>query len=316
MEIIVRALTDQDKEAALRVEAGAMPDNKYLNEVWPLFTAGSDGDLLGAFVANSLAGIGKITRLYGDYGWLETLRVHPDRQRKGLGRAIWAGFFREIERMKIKSVGMYTEAENVVSKGLAEQFGLSLSGFYREFRLALGGPDAAEQPAPQAGPGAASASVISQQLQPGGGFFNDHSTFEPVPIAEGERALSGHYKKMPPHLVVNRTFYPAAEGLGRHLAQAGWLYRSREGDLLVAGNRFHADRLLHVPYFSGRREPALAFATRLAVENGAPALSCLCPITRPGSSPVGAEGGSTVIELLQNSGFTPGSAFMTLWRDL
>lgn len=298
MEIAVRALTDRDKEAALWVEQGAMPDNKYLGDVWQLFTIGSEGDLLGAFSGGCLAGIGKITRLFGDYGWLETLRVHPAWQRKGLGRAIWEGFFREIERMKLKSVGMYTEAENKISKGLAEQFGLSVRGFFREFRLPLNGKAPAED-------------VL----------------FEPVPAAEGEALLCGLYDEMPPYLVVNRTFYPAAEGLGRHLAEASWLYRSREGGLVVAGNLFHAQRLLHVPYFSGRAGQALAFAAKLAAACGAPALSCLCPII---SEPAGDGadihrklegrgsngGGPAIIEPMQNYGFTPGNAFMTLWREL
>lgn len=298
MEIIVRALTDRDKEAALWVEAGAMPDNKYLSDVWKLFTIGSEGDLLGAFSGGRLAGIGKITRLFGGYGWLETLRVHPAWQRKGFGRAIWEGFFQEIERLKLKSVGMYTEAENKISKGLAGQFGLGIRGFYREFRLLLDGRAPAEE------------------------VF-----FEPVPAAEGEALCSRFYAEMPPYVVINRTFYPAAEGLGRHLAEVGWLYRSREGELVVAGNRFHARRLLHVPYFSGRPGQALAFAAKLAAACGAPALSCLCPII---SGPAGAGtdarcclegrggkgGGPTIIEAGQNCGFTPGNAFMTLWREL
>lgn len=83
MEVTIRALTENDKIQALRVEAAAMPKNRYLSDVWELFIGKADGCLLGAFIKDTLVGLGKITRLYEHYGWLETLRVHPDCQRVG-----------------------------------------------------------------------------------------------------------------------------------------------------------------------------------------------------------------------------------------
>ena len=234
MKVIIKALSDQDKDGAFWVEAGAMPDNRYLADVWELFTRKSDGSLLGAFVSGSdddyhsgqLVGIGKITRLYGDHGWLETLRVHPDWQRKGIGAAIWRGYFEEMEKMKLKSVGMYTEAENVASKALAEQNGLTVRAYFREYRRPV-------QPG-QAAPEAAT---------------KDQPSFTQVEPADGENCRAGRYQSMPPFVVINRTFYPTGPGLGRHLAEMGWLYQSQDGQVLIAGNRFHPPYLLHWPYF-------------------------------------------------------------------
>jgi len=270
MRITTRELTPDDKEQALWAEAGAMPRNRYLAEVWELFTKHTDGPLLGAFVGEVLAGIGKITRLYGGYGWLETLRVHPDWQRKGVGRAVWRGYFAEMERMGLKSAGMYTENYNLASKTLAESFGLTVRGFYTEHI-------APASPAPAAPTG-----------------------FSPVAPDRGEAVLSNHYHALPPYLVINRTFYPVAEGLGRHCADEGWLHQNQAGDILIAGNRFHLQRLLHCPYFSGEPGPALAEARRLAAAQGAPSISRLAP-TETSNVP---------------SQFRQADSFMTLWIDL
>ena len=270
MHITTRPLTSADKEQALWVEAGAMPRNRYLAEVWNLFTREGGGALLGAFVGHDLAGLGKITRLYGDYGWLETLRVHPDWQRKGVGRAVWRGYFEEMEKMGLKSAGMYTEDYNVASKTLAESFGLTVRGFYTEHV-------APAEPAPAA-----------------------EAEFSPVPADRGEAVLSKHYHDLPPYLVVNRTFYPVAEGLGRHCAARGWLHQNRTGGVLVAGNRFHPQRLLHCPYSSGEADQALAEARRLAAAQGAPSISRLAPAKASSIPPQ----------------FRRADSFMTLWIDL
>ena len=297
MKVIIRALSDQDKDGALWVEAGAMPDNRYLADVWELFTRKSDGALLGAFVSRSeaeadggrLAGIGKITRLYGDHGWLETLRVHPDWQRKGIGAALWQGYFEEMAKMKLKSVGMYTEAENVASKALAEKNGLAVRAYFREYRRPVKLDPAASEGSPKCR--AACAAVAP---------------------ADGEAYLAAYYQSMPPFVVVNRTFYPTGPGLGQHLAEAGWLYRDGEGQPLIAGNRFHPQFLLHWPYFKGEPDQAMNCALNLAARQGAPALSCLCRIEDAQQ----ALNDSPAIKYLNQLGFTEGRAFMTLWREL
>lgn len=275
MEILTRALTIEDKQDALWVEAGATPHLLYLNDVWNYFLNETDGDLLGVFVSGKLVGIGKITRLYNGYGWLETIRVHPDYQRKGVGKAIWRQYFAEMAKLGLKESGMYTEEHNIVSKTLAESFGLSVTAYYDEYLLPV--------------------SLVASDVS---------SSFTPVKKDEGESLLSMHYSAMPPYVVINRTLYPTANGLGGHLADMGWLYKSGDGSLLIAGNRFHKERLLHLPWFSGRAAEALGFAQSLAVKQNAPSLSCFIPVN------------SDFSKTLEQNGFSKASRYMTLWIKL
>ena len=274
MNIITRPLAPEDQAQALWVEAGAMPNNQYLAEVWDYFTLETDGNLLGAFVDDILIGIAKITRLYENYGWLETLRVHPDWQRQGVGNALWQQYFREMKNMQLQTVGMYTESYNIASKTLAENFGLRVQNFYTEF------------------------------LRPVSTRSKHSFDFTTVDGAQGEVLLSPHYQHMPPYLVINRTFFPVKEGLGSYLASQGWLYSDNAGNLVIAGNRFHPKRLLHIPYFFGDAAKALLFAEQLAQQQSAPSLSCLYP----------SEGEH--IARLKTLGFEPADNFMTLWIDL
>lgn len=275
MQILTRSLTIDDKQSALWVEAGAMPNLRYLNDVWDYFAHSTDGDLLGAFVSNKLVGIGKITRLYNGYGWLETLRVHPDYQNKGVGKAIWRQYFLEMGKLKLEETGMYTEGYNTVSKTLAESFGLSVTSYYDEYLL---------------------------PVTPGISASND--SFTPVNSADGEALLSKYYSVMPPYVAINRTMYPTSSGLGEHLATMGWLYQSSDGGILIAGNRFHKERLLHLPWFYGSVTAALNFAQSLAALQGAPSVSSFLPKNYER------------VNTMQENGFTKAGDYMTLWVKL
>ena len=75
-----------------------------LNDVWNDFTSGEDGFFFGAYLDGELGGIGKMTKLYNGYGWLETLRVHPDFQGKGLEKAIYEAFMSHRETLGVSAL--------------------------------------------------------------------------------------------------------------------------------------------------------------------------------------------------------------------
>lgn len=245
MDIFTRVLVDEDRNDCIYVEKGATPNLIYINDVWDLFLNETEGGLIGAFVNNKLEGMGKITRLFKNIAWLETLRVHPSFQRKGLGQAIYDAYLKEAEAMNIEKLGMYTEMYNLASKALAERNGFSVKAHMTELTM----------------------DVKQEKLS--------KFSFQQVSEEKGEETLSPYYKDIGPFLVINRTFFPVEEGLGAHVAKNGWLYKDKDDTVLVAGYRFQPEKALHIPFISGDRKEALVFGHYLACQTKSKKLSTL-----------------------------------------
>lgn len=245
MEIITRKITDKDKKDCIYVENGAMPHNKYINDVWDLFLYKTDGDLIGAFVDGNLQGMGKLTRLYNGYGWLETLRVHPDYQNLGIGQEIYNAYLKHMKELNLKSVGMYTEMYNKISKHLAEKNGMKLTSKYTE--------------------------LLKPVTKPSTEKFD----FKLVSESEGEKLLTKYYKDMGKYIIINRTFFPVNKGLGKFLASNNWVFKDSENNILICGYRFQKEKAFHIPFIYGNIEKALEFANYLAYKANSKNLSTL-----------------------------------------
>ncbi len=235
MEIIIRELVDSDKEDCLQIEAKALPGVSYVNDVWEDFTSRKRGYFLGAALDGRLVGIGKITKLYNGYGWLETLRVHPDYQGIGIGKAIYTEYMEKIKQMNFHAVGMYTESWNERSAYLANKFGLSFKARFTEF---------------------------VKEIKPLNSL--DSLGFKKVSMEESEDLLSPYYPMMGDFIVINRTYYPVKPGLSKHLAKVGWLFSDDEGNILVIGYRFQPQKALHLAFFYGDTEKIIKFAETYA----------------------------------------------------
>lgn len=248
MDIITRTITDSDREECIYVEKGAMPHNRYINDVWNMFLYETDGDLIGAFVDGKLQGMGKLTRLYQDYGWLETLRVHPDFQNMGIGQKIYDAYFEHIAKLNLKSVGMYTEMYNKISKHLAEKNGFEVKSEYTEI------------------------------LKPIRNINTNPTQFKLVSKENGEEFLSQYYDYMDDYLVINRTFYPVDKGLGEFLASKNWVYTDDKENVLIGGYRFQPEKAFHIPFIKGDIDKILDFANYLGCKAGSKNLSMLKPV--------------------------------------
>lgn len=248
MKVITKTITDKDREACIYVEKGAMPHNRYIDDVWNLFLYETDGDLIGAFVDGELQGMGKLTRLYGDYGWLETLRVHPDYQNMGIGQEIYNAYLKHMKELNLKSVGMYTEMYNKISKHLAEKNGMELSAEYTEILKPISKPE------------------------------KENFDFKLVSKEDGEKLLSPHYGEMGEYIVINRTFFPVGEGLGEFLAGQNWVYKDSEYNILIGGFRFQPEKAFHIPFIKGNIAKTLEFANYLGYKSGSKNLSILKPV--------------------------------------
>lgn len=244
MDILVRTATPADLSAAVQVEEAAMHGGGYLNDTSELFYNDYTGELMAAEVEGKIAGVAKYTVTYDGTAWLETLRVAPEYQRKGVGRRFYERF-EEISRQKgVKSMAMYTGAKNIPSASLARAFGLETAQFYREASLDLAGA---------AAPAAA-------------GFIQ----------VDADRAcclLSALEEESKGFLILNRTFFHMGEPLYRALAQEGKVWEDKvSGSFMVLGNRFLPKRSLQIGITGGDRQKCLDFAKAKALELGRPQL--------------------------------------------
>jgi hypothetical protein len=102
---------------------GIWGGSDYLPLVWDRWLADDKGILLTATLDGRPVGMAKITILSPGEIWLEGLRLHPDLQGRGLTRQINDVTFREVARLRPKSVRYSTGAGNAVSRHLGERRG-------------------------------------------------------------------------------------------------------------------------------------------------------------------------------------------------
>ena len=277
MKTWTRAAKDSDRERFVQVESGAIKGLAYVNDVWDLFTKNNDGEFTASFLGDELGGIGKLTRIYGSFGWLEALRVHPDFQSRGLGKAIYNRYMEQMDEMNLSAVGMYTGYKNVVSRGLAEKYGLSLQERFSEF-------------------------IKSDLIK-----YNDiQDDFRLVDEQEGEALLGKYYADMGKFIAVNRTFYPVRPGLGEAFAKNKWLYADAQQNMLVAGFRFQPEKALHIPFMAGNMDKLIKSSCNMAINKGSLALSAIRVYNN-----------EEQIDILLKNGFIKSeNDLITLWKGL
>jgi len=271
----VRKLNEQDVERCKWIEAGATPRLSYIGDTIGMFINDPKGGLFGADIGGVLGGYGQLSHLYGSYGWLEALRVHPDYQRKGLGKALYRRFFEQMKAGGITAAGMYTNSGNAASRSLAELYSLSLKGSFTEY-------------------------ICSTDSLRAGESFD----LVRVEADRGEKALAPCYGDCGGFMTVNRTFFPAKGGLGEHFAGKGWLYADDRGSIMVCGFRFQPHKALHIAYIGGDLNKLLARASRLAAASGSAQLTAMVP-----------EDDGCRREFYEKAGFVKTGDFITLWTD-
>lgn len=253
MDILIRTAIPEDLSAAVQVEEAAMHGGGYLNDTSEIFYNDYTGELMVAETEGKIIGVAKYTITYDGTAWLETLRVAPEYQRRGVGRRFYERF-EEISHQKgVKSMAMYTGAKNIPSASLAREFGLDTAQFYREASLDLNGMSA---PTAKTHPASVSSAAFTQ--------------------VDGDRAcqlLSSLEKESGGFLVLNRTFYHMGEPLYRALAQEGKVWEDKNsGSFMVLGNRFLPKRSLQIGIIGGDRQKCLDFAMAKALTLGRPQL--------------------------------------------
>ena len=265
MEYLLKPITPELLEQALCVEKAAMGDHCYLGDVYEYYLT-TQGELTGAFVGEQLVGIGKFTVLWDGSGWLETLRVEPQWQRKGVGTAIYHRYMEQAAQFGCPYIRMYTGFRNVSSAELARRFGLEKAMQFREYVLPAAAP------------------------------YGDITGFVPVSPEGAPALLAPYFAQYNGYAVMNRTYYRLNELTCRGLAQNGRVWHhAASGTVMVAGARFQSTKGLHIALLEGDRSRGLAFAQLLAQQRGAGRIVCNFALENP-----------SLESFLQNSGFTVG----------
>ena len=251
MEIVLRKARQEDRERVIWVESKATPNLSYVGAVWVLFTSDEVGEFGVAEADGKLVACGKFTVVPDGSAWLETLRVVPEYQGLGIGKRFYERFYELARSRGVTTMRMYTGLRNVVSKGLAELYGLRLAATYR----------------------GASIPCVQGKIPPPEGNFRlvtdpDRATALLMPFRE----------KWTGFLVMNRTFFSISPTLCRHLTEKEMVYEDpASGSVVTLGARFLPERALNIGVFGGDMEECLGFALEQGVERGAARLNCDFP---------------------------------------
>ena len=243
MDFTVKLAVYEDMAEAVRVERETMGDYVYLEDAWHYFNS-LEGGLICVSHGERMVGIGRFSVLPDGSGWLETLRVVPDFQRKGAGREIYKKYV-ELARMhNCPSMAMFTGVNNVASSALAEIFGLKTVAQHRGYHLTAfegGNPHGFVHVGWQR-----AVDLILPMKQE----YNDYMTF-------------------------NRTFHHINEANAKQFAIEGKVFEDQEsGSFIVCGARFQHQAALHIAMMGGDYDRCIDFAVNYARAQGLKKISC------------------------------------------
>lgn len=249
-EVVLRRAKPEDREKVVWVESLSTPNLSYVPHVWDLFMSDAEGDWTVAEIDGKVVGCGKYSLLPDGSAWLETLRVVPQRQGLGVGKRLYEHWLRLSGEKGVKVMRMYTGVRNLVSKGLAERYGLKPVETFR-------------------------GTLIKSYP----GKLEAHHGFRRVTDAgRATELLMGHKAEWSGWFVMNRTFYKLSPELCVDLAERGMVYEDPEtGSLIAMGARFMPEYGLHIGMFSGDKEACLGFAVKTAIDQGVDKIHCLFP---------------------------------------
>jgi len=252
MEVKLRKARPEDREKVIWVEFKSTPNLSYVPHVWDMFLGDETGDWSVAELNGEIVGCGKYTILPDGSAWLETLRVIPERQGLGAGKRLYERWFELAQNQGVATMRMYTGTGNVVSKGLAERYGLRVASTYKEARMPCNKEASTKAP------------KFRQVADP----------------EEAARLLMPLKDKWVGFLVMNRTFYEFTPALCRYLAESGMVYADPgTGSVVTLGARFMPEDALHIGVIDGDLRSCLDFAMSTCLERGARRLNVQYPPT-------------------------------------
>ncbi len=243
MAFTVRYAKYDDYLECHRVEKETMGDYVYLNDSWNLFQT-SKGEMVCVFDGDKMVGIGRFTVLFDNSGWLETLRVVPEYQNKGVGKLIYKEYLKLAKEYNCPSMAMFTGVNNKASAGLAEINGLSKASEHTGYHLT--NLDRA----------------------------NAHD-FKYVAFEKAVELVLPLKEKYNNYFTMNRTFFRINEENIKGLSMEGKVFYDEESkSTIVCGGRFQKGATVHIALMDGDYNKCLDFAANLAKATGVKKISC------------------------------------------
>ena len=231
-------------------EEDTMPSGCYLRDNSEYFLDKTNGDLTIVYYGDEPVGVGKLSVLPDGSGWLETLRVRPQWQGKGVGKSLYDQWMKEREALGCSALRMFTGTANVRSKGLAEKYGLHLAG------TMIGAVKKTAE------------AICSEE---------DLKLLHPVTDrAEAYRLLELYAPRMEGYVVLNNTFFRCNEKTWDYLYDNGMIFTDSES-VAVVGARMLRERGLHLALYGGDGEKCLRFALAYTKQQGLPQLTVSYP---------------------------------------
>lgn len=250
MKFNTRYATIDELDMMVKIEEASMPGYaNYLRDASDYYFNECPGEISIAETEDGLAvGIGRYSTLPDGSGWLETLRVHPDWQRKGAGRAIYGDYMKLAEETNAPHMGMFTGSTNVPSRSLAEIHGFELAGTYE-----------------------------NKDYIPKDEVLEISPDFIQVKDLEEVRELLELSKSTwYPHIAFNRTFYRHNEANYKWFIEKGMVYK--DGDnLIILGARMLHERGIFIGLMYGDLKKCVDFAVAKATNDKEARLTCICP---------------------------------------
>ncbi|MFI3326575.1 MAG: GNAT family N-acetyltransferase [Clostridia bacterium] len=243
MEFTVKYASFDDLEACVKVEKDTMGSYCYLEDCWHYFQS-QKGELICVYHENEMVGIGRFTVLPDNSAWLETLRVTPKYQGKGVGKLIYKHYLKLAEKYKCVSIAMFTGVENKASKSLAIKNGLTFKSEHTGYHL----------------------SDFSKA--------NSHD-FKNISWGKSTKSIIKLKDKFNDYMVINRTFYHINNENIIDFASNARVYQSEsDSSIVVCGSRFQHSTALHIAIMSGDYTKCIEFAISLAKARGVEKVSC------------------------------------------
>ena len=243
MDFTVKLATYDDMAEAVRVEKETMGDYVYLEDAWHYFNT-LGGGLVCVYHKEKMVGIGRFSVLPDGSGWLETLRVTPEYQRKSVGRLIYKKYLELAQENNCQSMAMFTGVNNVASSALAEVFGLKTVAQHRGYNLT--------------------------NLEGG----NAHG-FVHVGWQRAAELIVPMKNKYNNYMTFNRTFHHINQANAKQFAVEGKVFEDKDsGSFIVCGARFQHQVTLHIAMMGGDYDKCIDFAINYAKAQGLKKVSC------------------------------------------
>ena len=243
MDFTVRLATCEDMAQAVQVEKETMGNYVYLEDAWHYFST-LDGGLVCVFHEEKRVGIGRFSVLPDGSGWLETLRVTPEYQRKGVGRLIYKKYVELAEQNGCPSMAMFTGVNNISSSALAEVFDLKTAAQHRGYHLT--------------------------NLEGGKPHNFVHASWQRA--VELIVPMKTEYNN---YMTFNRTFHHINEANAKQFAIEGKVFEDKESEsFIVCGARFQHQVTLHIAMMDGDYDKCIDFAVNYAKAQGLKKVSC------------------------------------------